>query len=117
MALFKLTTNFTFLITTGTISQILGFRWDIVSKPKVTDFIALEGNPFYFFCYKLSTHWMERLLSLSLVKAHSLFYTGQLEQLEYFDGALKRKCHLLKVLQQIVYYHYRLFVDDAHAIC
>ena len=60
---------------------------------------------------------MERLLSLSLVKAHSLFYTGQLEQLEYFDGALKRKYHLLKVLQQIVYYHYRLFVDDAHAVC
>ena len=31
---------------------------------------------------------MERLLSLSLVKAQSLFYTTQLRELEYFGGAL-----------------------------
>ena len=32
---------------------------------------------------------MERLLSLSLVKAHSLFSTTHLQELEYFHGALK----------------------------
>ena len=60
---------------------------------------------------------MERLLSLSLVKAHLLFYTTQLQGLEYFVGALKRNCQLLKVLQKLMCYHYTLFVDNVHAIC
>ena len=57
---------------------------------------------------------MERLFPLSLVKAHSLFYTTQLQELEYFDGALKR---ILKVLQKMMCYYYRLLVDNVHAIC
>ena len=38
----KQTTDFTFLISTGTSSQFLGARWDSLSKPKATDFRALE---------------------------------------------------------------------------
>ena len=60
---------------------------------------------------------MERLLSLSLVKAHSLFYTTQLQSLEYLGGALKRSYQFLKVLQMMMRYHYTLFVDNVHAIC
>ena len=60
---------------------------------------------------------MERLLSLSLVKAHSLFYTTQSQKLEYFGGALKRIYQFLEVLQKIICYHYRLFGDNVHAIC
>ena len=41
---------------------------------------------------------MERLLSLSLVKAHSRFHTTQLQGLEYFGGALKPNYQFLKVL-------------------
>ena len=40
---------------------------------------------------------MERLLSLSLVKAHSLFYTTQLKKREYFGGALTQNYQFLKV--------------------
>ena len=60
---------------------------------------------------------MERFFSLSLVKAHSLFYTTRLQELEYFDGALKRIYQFLKVLQKMMCYYYRLFVDNVHAIC
>ena len=60
---------------------------------------------------------MERLLSLSLVKAHSLFYTTQLQGLEYFGGALKRNYQFPKVLQKMMCYHYKLFVDKVHEIC
>ena len=42
IALFKEATKFTFLISTGTNSQVLGARWDNVSEPKITDFIGLE---------------------------------------------------------------------------
>ena len=45
---------------------------------------------------------MERLPSLSLVKAHSLFYTTQLQELEYFGGALKRNYQFLEVLQKMM---------------
>ena len=51
---------------------------------------------------------MERLLSLSLVKAHSLFYTTQLQELEYFGGALKRNHQFPEVLQKMMCY------DDQH---
>ena len=44
IALLKEATESTFLISTGTSSQILGARWDNVSEPKVTDFIDLEWN-------------------------------------------------------------------------
>ena len=60
---------------------------------------------------------MERLLSLSLVKAHSLFYTTQLQGLEYFSGALKWSYQFLKVHQKMMCYHYKLFVDNVHEIC
>ena len=60
---------------------------------------------------------MERLFSLSLVKAHSLFYTTQLQESEYFDGALKRNYQFLKVFQKIMCYHDRPFLDNVHAIC
>ena len=60
---------------------------------------------------------MEGLLSLSLVKAHSLFYTTQLQGLEYSGGTLKRTYQFLKVHQKIMCYHYKLFVDNVHAIC
>ena len=59
---------------------------------------------------------MERLLSLSLVKAHLLFYTTQLQELKFFDGALKRNYQFLKVLQKMMCYHYRLVIDNVHAI-
>ena len=43
---------------------------------------------------------MERFLSLSQVKAHSLFYVTQfLQEPQYFDDALKRNCQFVKVLQ------------------
>ena len=42
IALLKEATESTFLISTGTSSQILGARWDNVSEPKVTDFIDLQ---------------------------------------------------------------------------
>ena len=42
IALLKEATESTFLISTGTSSQILGARWDNISEPKVTDFIDLE---------------------------------------------------------------------------
>ena len=42
IALLKEETESTFLISTGTSSQILGARWDNVSEPKVTSFIDLE---------------------------------------------------------------------------
>ena len=60
---------------------------------------------------------MERLVLLSLVKGHSLFYTPQLQGLEYFGGALKRNYQFLKVLQKMMCYHYKLFADNVHAIC
>ena len=59
---------------------------------------------------------MERLLSLSLVKTHSLFYATQLQELECFGGALKRNDQFLEVLQKMMCYHYGLFVDNVHAI-
>ena len=59
---------------------------------------------------------MERLLSLFLVKAHSRFYTPQLQELEYFCGALKRNYQFLKVIQKMMCHRYRLFVDNVHAI-
>ena len=40
---------------------------------------------------------MIRLLSLSLVKAHSLYHRTQLEKLKYFDGVLKRNYQFVKV--------------------
>ena len=55
---------------------------------------------------------MERLFSISLVKAHSLFYITHLQELEYFDGALNRNYQFPKVPQKMMYYHYRLFVDN-----
>ena len=58
---------------------------------------------------------MERLLSLSLVKAHSLFYTTQLQELEYFGGALTRNYQFLKAFQKMMSYHIRLFMDNVHA--
>ena len=58
---------------------------------------------------------MKRLPSLSLLKAQALFYIIQLQKLEYFDGALKWYYQFLKVLQKICN-HYRLFVDNVHAI-
>ena len=42
IALLKEATESTFLIPTGTSSQILGDSWDNVSEPKVTHFIDLE---------------------------------------------------------------------------
>ena len=60
---------------------------------------------------------MKRLLSLSLVKAHLLFYTTQLQGLEYFGGALKQNYRFLKVLQKMMRYHYTLFVYNVYAIC
>ena len=44
IALLKEATESTFLISTGTSSQILGARWDNVLEPKVTDSIDLEWN-------------------------------------------------------------------------
>ena len=44
IALFKEATEFTFLISTGTSSQVLGARWDNVLEPKIPDFIGLERN-------------------------------------------------------------------------
>ena len=41
IALLKQATNFTFLISAGKSSQVLSARWDSVSEPKVTYFIAL----------------------------------------------------------------------------
>ena len=108
---------YTFLISTGTSSQILGARWDNVSEPIVTDFIDTSGPFFYFLCYKKYSHWMEKLLSLSLVKAHSLFCTTQLQGLEYFGGVLKPNYRFLKVHQKMICYHYKLFVEHVHAIC
>ena len=51
---------------------------------------------------------MERLLSSSLVKAHLLFYTTQLQGLKYFGGALKRNYQFLKILQKmtVITIHY-----------
>ena len=60
---------------------------------------------------------MERLLSLSLVKADLLFHTTQLQGLEYFGGALKRNYQFLKVPQKMMCCHYTLFADNVHAIC
>ena len=60
---------------------------------------------------------MERLHSLSLVKAQSLFYTTQLQELEYFGGALTRNYQFLKAFQKMMCYQYRLFVDNVYAIC
>ena len=60
---------------------------------------------------------MERLLSLSLVKNHLLFYATQLQGLEVFGGALERNYQFLKVLQKLMCYRYTLFVDKVHAIC
>ena len=54
---------------------------------------------------------MERLLSLFLVKAHSLFYTTHLQERDCFGGAMKRNYQFLKVLQKMMCYHYRLFAD------
>ena len=45
---------------------------------------------------------MERPLPLSLVKTHSLFYTTQLQGLEYFGGALKGNYQFVKVLQKTI---------------
>ena len=103
IALLKEATESTFLTSTGTSSQILGARWDNVAEPKTIDFIDLEWNYLSFFlCYKMYSHWMERLLSSSLVKVHSLFYTNQLQELEYFAGALKQNYQFLKVLQKMM---------------
>ena len=60
---------------------------------------------------------MERLFSLSLVKAHSLFHTTQLKELEDLGGALKRTYQFPKALQKMMCYHYRLFVDNDNAVC
>ena len=46
---------------------------------------------------------MERLNSLSLVKARSLFYTTQLQEFEYFDGTLKQNYQYLKVFQKMMF--------------
>ena len=43
-------------------------------------------------------YYKEKLLSLSLGKAHGLFYTTYLQELEHFDGALKRNFKFVKVL-------------------
>ena len=59
---------------------------------------------------------MESLLLLSLVKAHSLFYATQLQELAYFGGALKPNYEFLKVLQKMMCYRNRLFVDKFHTI-
>ena len=59
---------------------------------------------------------MERLLSLSLVKAHSPFYTNHLQDLECFNGVLKRNYQFPKVLKKMCYY-YKLFLENVHAIC
>ena len=45
---------------------------------------------------------MERPFSLSLVKAHSLFHTTQLKELEYLGGALKRNYQFPKALQKMM---------------
>ena len=66
IALLKQATDFEFLISTGTSSQIMGVIWGNVSEPNV----------------------------------HSLFYTTQLQELEYFDDALKRNNQFLKVLKR-----------------
>ena len=50
-------------------------------------------------------------------KAHSLFDTTLLQELEYFNGAVKRNHQFLIVLQKMMCYHYRLLVDNVHAIC
>ena len=60
---------------------------------------------------------MERLLSLSLVKAHSLFYATPLQEHENLDGALKQSYQVLKFLQVLMCYQYRFFIDNVHAIC
>ena len=74
-------------------NKVAGARNFIKKETLVQMFL---GTPF------LTEHlwWLllnERLLSLSQVKAHSLFYTTQLQELEYFDVALKRNYQFLKV--------------------
>ena len=68
IALLKQATNSTFLISTGTVSQILGDRWHSFSEPKVTDSIAVEWNV-------LLSHVLQVIFSLN---GKTLIISGKL---------------------------------------
>ena len=51
------------------------------------------------------------------ISGESSFTTTRLEKLEYFDGTLKRNYKFLQVLQKMMCYYYRQFMDNTHRIC